>query len=238
MQKWKEVIDKDEDNPCTDFGFTIRTQLDPSPSKDPLTLLAAELCEITDDYQVIRCLFISICCCVETATAVWSFMTIIEPTGVCPTSLAKGSALTLCWLAKLPYVTCQLMVTLWVFVCELKTSHLWVSVYELAVESLCWVSLSTANRELTRTHKNDNTTTTDFFPLHISSCIKYDHLPFPSFKEVVIGVRKSHSCCERNRSIWCVNTVENVCWVTPSFKRITLLQHLTYVYCRLDSFSI
>lgn len=76
------------------------------------------------------------------------------------------------------------------------------------------------------------------FPLHISSCIKCDHLPFPSFKEVVIGVRKSHSRCETNHSIWCVNTVKNVCWVTPSFKRITLLQHLTYVYCRLDSFSI
>lgn len=67
MHKWKEVIDKDEDNPCTDFGFTTRTQLDPTPSKDPLTFLVAELCEITDDYRVIRRLFIGICCCVETA---------------------------------------------------------------------------------------------------------------------------------------------------------------------------
>lgn len=68
MHKWKEVIDTDEDNQCTDFGFTTGTQLDPAPpSVDPLTLLAAELCELTDDYRVIRRLFLSICCCVETA---------------------------------------------------------------------------------------------------------------------------------------------------------------------------
>lgn len=159
-----------------------------------------------------------------TATRVWSFVTITEPAGVFfpppwPNEVfwpCAGSLSSRVWLLSWQWLC-------WCTYVSLR-HHIYGSLFMSCQFSHCVECLF---RQLTERSQGHTRITTPqqltFFHLHISSCIKCDHLPFPSFKEVVIGVRKSHSQCETNHFNWCVNTVKNVCWVTLSFKRITLL---------------